>query len=1045
MSSVHPSFNYKDVSHIDHIPVVSVEGLVGVLAQSLEQQPAESFDQSEFYPAVFSAQTPTHLDPDWLGGLVLQYFVSLQAPIAQQTRPGEVCDVKVPGSDVCCCASNGAMHSRGDISKAVWEGETKPVNMPSSLLLAAMATMMTVSISWVGAQTSCRGRCGMEFYRGYMCQCDYGCLAHEECCTDYESQCTERHSCKGRCGEAFKRGRRCTCDPECSEFSNCCPDYKNHCDAAAEEHAELQKWTSADDPLISPVAPQDNYDEFSNDFYEPNFPNLPDDPLSKEDFETTSVPKPTQAILPDMDGSDLTKPFNQDIAQPDSDLQTRQEFGASGTDGYETFEPSVPLIYPTDSTTYPDLTTNPTESTTYPDLTTNPTDSTTYPDLTTNPAESTTTPDLTTNPTESTTYPDLTTNPTDSTTYPDLTTNPTDSTTYPDLTTNPAESTTTPDLTTNPTESTTYPDLTTNPTDSTTYPDLTTNPAESTTYPDLTTNPAESTTYPDLTTNPAESTTYPDLTTNPADSTTYPDLTTNPAESTTYPDLTTNQAESTTYPDLTTNPAESTTYPDLTTNPTDSTTYPDLTTNPTESTTYPDLTTNPTESTTYPDLTTNPTESTTYPDLTTNPAESTTYPDLTTNQAESTTYPDLTTNPAESTTTPDLTTNPTDSTTTPDLTTNPADSTTTPDLTMTPTSGVGVTPSVVPGTTGATQAHSSSEASTSSVPTASSPGPQSDTLSTLLPSTTEPTVKGNQEEGRVSSTPTTPKPTTTPQGRPTRPLPTRPLPTRPTPAANKPSLVRPTPKPNQRPSYQADDRNDMNLCSGRPVGAVTTLGNGTIVVFRGHYFWLLDSTRVPGPARRITQVWGVPSPVDTAFTRCNCQGKTYIFKGSLYWRFHNDVADPGYPKFIHHGFDGLRGHITAALSVPQYQSRRESVYFFKRGGFVQKYSYQLGTGSTCGKKPQYSINIVRHRMARQAVSVLEPSIHIRTSWRGFPTSVTSAVSVPSRRTPEGYKYYVFSRSTYYNVQMNTPRPAIVVPAVQAAPQQTSSNAFFRCP
>ncbi|CAL8396190.1 unnamed protein product [Boreogadus saida] len=79
MSSVHPSFNYEDVAHIDHIPVASVEGLVGVLAQSLEQQPAESFDQSEFYPAVFSAQTPTHLDPDWLGGLVRQYFMSLQA------------------------------------------------------------------------------------------------------------------------------------------------------------------------------------------------------------------------------------------------------------------------------------------------------------------------------------------------------------------------------------------------------------------------------------------------------------------------------------------------------------------------------------------------------------------------------------------------------------------------------------------------------------------------------------------------------------------------------------------------------------------------------------------------------------------------------------------------------------------------------------------------------------------------------------------------------------------------------------------------------
>lgn len=49
----------------------------------------------------------------------------------------------------------------------------------------------------------------------------------------------------------------------------------------------------------------------------------------------------------------------------------------------------------------------------------------------------------------------------------------------------------------------------------------------------------------------------------------------------------------------------------------------------------------------------------------------------------------------------------------------------------------------------------------------------------------------------------------------------------------------------------------------------------------GHYFWFLDRNRVPGVAHDITQVWGVPSPIDTVFTRCNCQGKTYIFKVDL--------------------------------------------------------------------------------------------------------------------------------------------------------------------
>lgn len=102
-----------------------------------------------------------------------------------------------------------------------------------------------------------------------------------------------------------------------------------------------------------------------------------------------------------------------------------------------------------------------------------------------------------------------------------------------------------------------------------------------------------------------------------------------------------------------------------------------------------------------------------------------------------------------------------------------------------------------------------------------------------------------------------------------------------------------------------DDSNDTDLCSGRPISGVTTLRNGTMVVFRGqgprvdwgnrtlgsfvckltwlaclsgHYFWVLDRNRVPGAAQGITQAWGVPSPIDTVFTRCNCQGKTYIFK-----------------------------------------------------------------------------------------------------------------------------------------------------------------------
>lgn len=129
-----------------------------------------------------------------------------------------------------------------------------------------------MSLNLLSRTASCKGRCGGEYYRGYTCQCDYTCLTYEECCQDYESQCTTskaplssqpqgrsgasgrpgvassarqsrilspvlcatENSCKGRCGEAFRRGRRCSCDPDCQKFKQCCSDFQTYCDAAGE-------------------------------------------------------------------------------------------------------------------------------------------------------------------------------------------------------------------------------------------------------------------------------------------------------------------------------------------------------------------------------------------------------------------------------------------------------------------------------------------------------------------------------------------------------------------------------------------------------------------------------------------------------------------------------------------------------------------------------------------------------------------------------------------------------------------------------------------
>ncbi|XP_048845952.1 proteoglycan 4a [Brienomyrus brachyistius] len=254
----------------------------------------------------------------------------------------------------------------------------------------------------------------------------------------------------------------------------------------------------------------------------------------------------------------------------------------------------------------------------------------------------------------------------------------------------------------------------------------------------------------------------------------------------------------------------------------------------------------------------------------------------------------------------------------------------------------------------------------------------------------------------------------------------------------------------ERPSTLADvaealassnpDGSLTNLCNGQLINGVTVLLNGTMVVFRGHFFWTLDVNFTPSPARRITEVWGVPSPIDAVFTRSNCQGQTYIIKGNNYWRFENGVMDPGYPKTLSVEFNGLSGKITAALSVPATRRRPESIYFFKKEGLVQRYSYEAGAVPTCGKKfPVYS---GEKSPAGEAEIGLGNEINIKLTWKGFPSTVTSAVSTPNPRKSEGYDYYIFSNDKYHNVKVVGDRLAPVSALPRGA--KNTERHWLRC-
>ncbi|XP_042602515.1 proteoglycan 4b [Cyprinus carpio] len=377
-----------------------------------------------------------------------------------------------------------------------------------------------------------------------------------------------------------------------------------------------------------------------------------------------------------------------------------------------------------------------------------------------------------------------------------------------------------------------------------------------------------------------------------------------------------------------------------------------------------------------------------------------------------------------------------------------------------PTEGPSSTePTEGPSSAAPTEGPSSTEPTEGPSSAAPTEGPSS-AAPTEGPSSTEPTEGPSSAaptEGPSSTEPTevTPVPKKTPSTtapvkptkKPIKPSTDKNDKTEPKEPLKDPSGIVPI-KPVEKPlkpssdkngkDYQADDY-DTNLCSGRPVSGLTTLRNGTIVVFRGHYFWTLDKQRNPDPPQLITKVWGIPSPIDSVYTRCNCQGKTYFFKGRNYWRFENGMMDPGFPKSISQGF-GQIGHITAALSIPEYRSRKESVIFFRRGGMAQKYTYQ--NTPSCGKEPKYPAFTVRMRARRHADAALGQVISISKTWRGFPTIVTSAVSVPSR-VKEGYKYYVFSHNKYYSMKMEREKPVIIKPAT--GPKENSATSFFKCP
>ncbi|XP_033883818.3 proteoglycan 4-like isoform X1 [Acipenser ruthenus] len=884
---------------------------------------------------------------------------------------------------------------------------------PSLGFIVVLLSCIAILPHFSSAQGSCRTRCGEDYYRGYACHCDYNCLLHKECCPDYEGLCTTANSCKGRCGEDFQRGRKCDCDAGCLEFNQCCSDYQSHC------LKETPKTTVAK-PTTVPITTRANTPQVqATKELAVNLSPLIQKPVPTTQSATTALSR-FQAIETTASDSNSA---NEEMIQ---DLSESQMI---------TLSTLPPVNQPTSRLA---VTTMQLENLKYPEFQSD--DETVLLELTeAMPYQEQFIPSFThsfsTEPSAPSSVFSILQSTTEASTKPEEHANPTEPLVLESDTIRPAvtEQTTTPSAAVNDQESETPSESdTTGPavTEQTTTPSAAVNDQESET-------PSESdTTGPAVT----EQTTTPSAAVNDQEPETLSESdTTRPAvtEQTTTPSAAGNNQEPET-------PSESdTTRPAVT----EQTTTPSAVNDQ-----EPDI---PSESGFEPSMTDAPETDTPSP------------PEGDVPSASPTQTPASTSTLSLTTTTP--TNNPSDIFLPEFMTTvsNLEDSTSLP-----PYSTESSTPLIafftLQSTTGASE--KPEEKANPTEPQAS----ESSTTRPDIAVLASIAAIDNVEELSLTELQTPRGALATPPGTENIPEPAVPIgaesvsPTNGAPSSASPTKI-PTimstpsstttdPTRNvllagddkQFSTASLDDNDDDNLCSGRPVNGITTLLNGTMYAFRGHWFWMLNSYGIEvGYPRRITDVWGIPSPIDSVFTRCNCQGKTFFFKGSNYWRFENGGMDPGYPKLISKGFGGIKGQITAALSVSSSWRRPESVYFFKQGGLVQKYSYTQKPPQTCKKmQTQYSVYSIRNRFARQLSSqskdtvTLGQEINIKLQWRGFPTSVTSAISVPNARKPDGYDYFVFSRTQYYNINILADQPT-VLPSSER--QRSTAKDWFKCP
>ncbi|KAM4699943.1 vitronectin isoform 3-T3 [Discoglossus pictus] len=225
------------------------------------------------------------------------------------------------------------------------------------------------------------------------------------------------------------------------------------------------------------------------------------------------------------------------------------------------------------------------------------------------------------------------------------------------------------------------------------------------------------------------------------------------------------------------------------------------------------------------------------------------------------------------------------------------------------------------------------------------------------------------------------------------------------------------------PRSEEEEGGEDDLCSGRSFDAFTTFKNGSVYAFRGKYFFEVEKDAVDVSPRLIKDVWGIEGPIDAAFTRMNCQGKTFIFKGTKYWRFLDGVLDEGYPREISDGFLLFPSNIDAAFAVPANNyNGKEKAYFFKGNKYwIYEFKTQPSQAECEGSAPSEVFksfaglrldsweDFFDGLFGTGNTKINKGPLLISKDWKGLPSKV-DAVMLSRIYVPQKRKYPLLRRS-----------------------------------